>query len=145
MLVGKTFFGLGLQRARALTFTSSLWSLADSGSLNHSAHLLPARAHLYGSSEEHALGTQHLVGLPTRACMEPTACSPSVAEDTYRSHSPCHRLHRDRETAITNSFHTVTELKRGEGREEGGREGGRERRPTHSEHLSSAISTLAVL
>lgn len=44
---------------------------------------------------------------------------PSVEEYTYCSHGPCYKLHEDRETGITNSFHTVTELEGNKGRKEG--------------------------
>lgn len=79
---GQTFFGLGLQRARVLTFRSLLWSLADTGSPIHSVHLLPARAHLYISGADHSLGMKYVGRLPSCACMETTAHSSLPEEHT---------------------------------------------------------------
>lgn len=67
-----------------------------------------------------------------------------MEEDTYCSHTLCYKLHEDRETGIiTNSFHTITELKGKEGRGVGVK--GKERKPTYSEHSPSSIATHRLL
>lgn len=131
MLVGKTFLGVGLQRAGVLTFRSLLWSLADSGSLNHPVPLLPARAHLYGSEE-----STH------SACSAPWSCrcvptwsqqhtSPSEEGDASLSHPSWYKLHEDRDEDITMVSTPLQTLREGEK----GCRGRRERENPHPHHL----------
>lgn len=140
MLVGKTFLGLGLQRAIVLTFRSLLSSLADSGSLIHSMPLLPARAHLYISVEGIHLARSvcdaadaRKYGANSTFPISGRRCLPFSHFIVYIAWGHRHRYH--------NSFHPTTELS---GREEGMWRL-QKRKPTYSEHFSSSISTNALL
>lgn len=146
MLVGKTFFGLGLQRARVLTFRSLLWSLADSGSLNHSARLLPARAHLYVSSGEQSPGTQHFVRLPTCAYMDGVNSTlplqwKKVPTVLILRVTNCTRAERQVVSTVSTPLQSLRGRKKGRDVEVKGTE----RKPTYLEHSSSSSSTHPLL